>query len=54
MAQNAGSNPGGVNKARDKSADKRRRTGTRTTRDTEARPLDPGRRTDDEARRGQR
>jgi hypothetical protein len=43
MPQNAGNNPGGINKSRDKSADKRRRKETETgARQTEAKPLDPG------------
>ncbi|MCB5177601.1 MULTISPECIES: hypothetical protein [Microvirga] len=47
MAQNAGSNQGGVNKSRDKSADRHRRSDKETgAGQTEARPLDPGTRTD--------
>jgi hypothetical protein len=44
ITQNAGHNAGGVNKARDKSADKTRRDEPQR-RDTEAKPLDPGTRT---------
>jgi hypothetical protein len=46
MTQNAGRNQGGVNKAADKSADRKRKE-PEDRRDTEeARPLDPGTRTD--------
>jgi hypothetical protein len=44
MTQNAGHNGGGVNKARDKSAEKTRRDEPQR-RDTEVKPLDPGTRT---------
>lgn len=46
MPQNAGSNQGGVNKSRDKSADRQRKKDTGMARDTEAHPLDPGTKTD--------
>ncbi|WP_160310392.1 hypothetical protein [Microvirga vignae] len=47
MPQNAGHNQGGVNKTRDKSADKKRRgENTSGAGRTEANPLDPGTRTD--------
>jgi hypothetical protein len=47
MAQNAGSNQGGVNKSKDKSADRSRRGDQETGAGrTEARPLDPGTRSD--------
>lgn len=49
MSQNAGANSGGVNKARDKSSDSKRRDEAGSRRDTEARPLDPGTGTDDRA-----
>jgi hypothetical protein len=49
MPQNAGHGQGGVNKTRDKSADSKRK-GEPERRDTEARPLDPGTRTDGGAR----
>ena len=50
MAQNAGANQGGVNKTRDKSADSKRRQDNETgDRNTEAKPLDPGARTDGRA-----
>jgi hypothetical protein len=45
MTQNAGRNQGGVNKAADKSADRKRKQ-PEDRRDTEARPLDPGTRSD--------
>ena len=45
MTQNAGRNQGGVNKAADKGADRKRKE-PEDRRDTEARPLDPGTRTD--------
>jgi hypothetical protein len=50
MPQNAGDGQGGVNKTRDKSADSKRKSDTHEGRDTEARPLDPGTRTDGGAR----
>ncbi len=53
MPQNAGSNQGGINKARDKSADKHRRQETETgTGRIEAKPLDPGTGTDGRASPG--
>jgi hypothetical protein len=45
MTQSAGRNAGGVNKARNKSAEGTRRDESQR-RDTEAKPLDPGTRTD--------
>ena len=45
MTQNAGRNQGGVNKATAKGADRKRKE-PEDRRDTEARPLDPGTRTD--------
>jgi len=45
MTQNAGRNQGGVNKAADKSAGRKRKE-PEGRRDTEARPLDPGTRSD--------
>ncbi|WP_230532288.1 hypothetical protein [Microvirga roseola] len=47
MAQNAGANKGGVNKARDKSADSHRKSDERTGQNqTVVKPIDPGTRTD--------
>jgi hypothetical protein len=46
MTQNAGHGQGGVNKTRDKSTDSKRKSDSHERRDTEARPLDPGSRTD--------
>jgi len=47
MPQNAGNSQGGINKARDKSADRHRRTEQESgARNTEEKPLDPGTRTD--------
>jgi hypothetical protein len=46
MPQNAGTGQGGVNKSRDKSSDSKRKSESQERRDTEARPLDPGTRTD--------
>ncbi len=46
MAQNAGNAQGGVNKTRDKSADSKRKDKNHERRDTAAKPLDPGSRTD--------
>jgi hypothetical protein len=46
MPQNAGAGQGGVNKSRDKSSDSKRKSQSHERRDTEARPLDPGTRTD--------
>lgn len=55
MTQNAGKNQGGINKTRDKSADRHRRKDTETgTGQTEARPLDPGTRIDGGATGGRR
>jgi hypothetical protein len=55
MPQNAGSNQGGINKSRDKSADKHRRRETETgAGQTEARPMDPGMSPDDRAPGGMR
>jgi hypothetical protein len=53
MPQNAGNNQGGINKARDKSADKNRRKEHQTgAGQTEAKPLDPGTGTDGRAPSG--
>jgi hypothetical protein len=53
MTQNAGKNQGGVNKSRDKSADKHRRKEHETgAGQTEAKPLDPGTGTDGRAPSG--
>ena len=47
MTQNAGANQGGINKTRDKSADRHRKSDHEAgAGNTEARPLDPGARTD--------
>jgi hypothetical protein len=45
VTQNAGHNQGGINKATNKSADRKRKE-PEDRRDTEARPLDPGTRSD--------
>jgi hypothetical protein len=55
MTQNAGKNQGGINKTRDKSADRHRRTSEEAgVGRTEAKPLDPGTRTDGGATGGRR